>query len=131
MDVGAPSNFERITSLYGNDLAALRHDLTGASYDDAQIVRAIGEVHRQHHYLLDPHGAVGWLANNDVLATAAPDAPGVFLATAHPAKFREIVEPATGTTVPLPSVLAEAVARPRHSIPMDADYAALNRLLRS
>ena len=101
------------------------------SYDDAQIVRAIGEVHRQHNYLLDPHGAVGWLAINDVLATAAPDATGVFLATAHPAKFRETVEPATGTTVPLPSVLAEAVARPRHSIRMDADYAALSRLLRS
>ena len=81
--------------------------------------------------LLDPHGAVGWLAINDVLATAAPDATGVFLATANPAKFRETVEPATGTTVPLPSVLAEAVARPRHSIRMDADYAALSRLLRS
>jgi threonine synthase len=130
MDVGAPSNFERITALYGNDLEALRRDLTGLSYDDAQIVRAIGDVHTRHGYLLDPHGAVGWLAIDEVLATAGPDAIGVFLATAHPAKFRETVEPATGTTVPLPPVLADAVARPRHSIPMDADYAALNRLLR-
>ena len=73
---------------------------------------------------------MGWLAINDVLATAGPDAVGVFLATAHPAKFRETVEPATGTTVPLPPVLADAVARPRHSIPMDAEYAALSRLLR-
>ena len=131
MDVGAPSNFERITSLYGNDLDALRHDLTGVAYTDQQIVRAIRDVHARHRYLLDPHGAVGWLAINDTLATADRDAVGVFLATAHPAKFRETVEPATGTTVPLPSALAEAVARPRHSIPMDADYAALNRLLRA
>jgi threonine synthase len=131
MDVGAPSNFERITSLYGNDLDALRRDLTGVAYTDEQIVRAIGDVHARHGYLLDPHGAVGWLAINDALTTAPPDAIGVFLATAHPAKFLETVEPATGTTVPLPSALADAVARPRHSIPMDADYAALSRLLRS
>src|SRR6187549_3311177 len=56
MDVGAPSNFERITSLYGNDLEALRRDLTGVRYDDEQIVRAIGDAHRRHGYLLDPHG---------------------------------------------------------------------------
>ena len=54
-----------------------------------------------------------------------PDAQGVFLATAHPAKFREVVEPAIGQPVPLPPVLADALARPRHSISMPADYAAL------
>jgi threonine synthase len=131
MDVGAPSNFERITALYGNDLDALRRDLTGVAYDDARIVAAIGEVYRRHGYLLDPHGAVGWLAITEVLATAAPDAIGVFLATAHPAKFPEVVEPAIGQSIPLPAVLADAVKRPRLSIPMAADYGALNALLRS
>ena len=129
MDVGAPSNFERITALYCNDLDALRHDLTGVAYDDRQIVAAIGEVYRRHGYLLDPHGAVGWLAINEVLATADPGAIGVFLATAHPAKFREVVEPAIGEPIALPAVLADAVLRPRLSIPMAADYAALNALL--
>jgi threonine synthase len=131
MDVGAPSNFERITALYGQNLEALRHDLTGVAYDDRAIVGAIADVHRRYGYLLDPHGAVGWLAINDVLTTAPADAIGVFLATAHPAKFREVVEPAIGRTIPLPDVLADAVRRPRMSIPMPADYPALNALLRS
>jgi threonine synthase len=131
MDVGAPSNFERITALYGQDLDALRHDLRGVAYDDARIVGAIGDVYRQHGYLLDPHGAVGWLAVTEVLATAPSDTIGVFLATAHPAKFREVVEPAIGQRIPLPDVLADAVRRPRRSIPMRADYRALDALLRS
>jgi threonine synthase len=54
----------------------------------------------------------------------------VFLATAHPAKFREVVEPAIGREVPLPPVLAEAITRPRHSVPISADYPALRQLLR-
>jgi threonine synthase len=130
MDVGAPSNFERITALYGNDLDALRRDLTGVSYTDAEIVAAIGDAYRRHGYLLDPHGAIGWLAINDALAREDSDAIGVFLATAHPAKFREVVEPATGTSVPLPAALADAAARPRSSIPMRASYDELNTLLR-
>ena len=131
MDVGAPSNFERITSMYGNDLDVLRRDLAGAAYDDARVVAGIRDAYRTHGYLLDPHGAIGWLAVSDALAASAPGSIGVFAATAHPAKFREVVEPAIGKSVPLPSVLAEAVVRPRMSIPMAADYADLSALLRS
>jgi threonine synthase len=131
MDVGAPSNFERITAMYQNDLEAIRRDLVGAAYDDARVVREIGEVYRRHDYLLDPHGAIGWLAVNDALATAERDAIGVFLATAHPAKFREVVEPAIGSAVPLPRVLAEAAARLRMAVPMAAEYGELLALLRS
>ncbi len=131
MDVGAPSNFERITAMYQNDLEAIRRDLVGAAYDDARVVREIGEAYRRHDYLLDPHGAIGWLAVNDALATAGRDAIGVFLATAHPAKFREVVEPAIGSAVPLPRVLAEAAARLRMAVPMAAEYGELLGLLRS
>ena len=130
MDVGAPSNFERITAMYGGDIAALRRDIVGRSYDDARVLEEIRRVHRTNGYLLDPHGAIGWLAVNDALASAPGDAIGVFLATAHPAKFREVVEPAIGAVVPLPPALEEAVSRPRFSIPMPAEYAALERLLR-
>jgi threonine synthase len=130
MDVGAPSNFERVQALYGGDLTALRRDIVGFAYDDERVVQEIGEVHRCHGYVLDPHSAIAWLALQDALA-AAPGVQGVFLATAHPAKFREIVEPAIGQPVPLPAVLADALARPRRSISMAADYAALSRFLRS
>jgi threonine synthase len=131
MDVGAPSNFERILALHGHDLEAIRRHLTGAAYDDARVIAEIGEVYRRHGYLLDPHGAIGWLAARDALETADRDAVGVFLATAHPAKFREVVEPAIGGPVLLPPALAEALARPRTSVPMAADYGELVALLRA
>ena len=130
MDVGAPSNFERMQAMYGGDIEALRRDVTGCAYDDARIVAEIGTVYRQEGYLLDPHSTVGWLALQEVLATDR-DAAGVFLATAHPAKFREVVEPAIGEPVPLPAALADALARPRRSKTMAADYDELDKFLRS
>jgi threonine synthase len=130
MDVGAPSNLERMQALYGDDLDALRRDVTGFAYEDSRIVAEIAEVDRRHGYLLDPHSAIAWLALQEVLA-AEPDAQGVFVATAHPAKFREVVEPAIGRPVPLPPVLAEALERPRHAISMDVDYPRLAEFLRA
>jgi threonine synthase len=130
MDVGAPSNFERIRALYDDDLDRMRADLSGAAFDDATVVAEIGRVFRDHGYLLDPHGAIAWLALRDHLALN-PRATGVFLATAHPAKFREVVEPAIGKPVPLPSTLAEASARPRHSVRLAVNYPALVDLVLS
>jgi threonine synthase len=130
MDVGAPSNFERMQAMYGGSLDALRRDVSGIAYTDAQVIEAIRDVHRRVGYVLDPHGAIGWLAVNEALADAGPGAQGVFLATAHPAKFREVVEPAIGCPVPLPGILADALKRPRHALPLAADYAALEVLLR-
>jgi threonine synthase len=130
MDVGAPSNFERVQSLYGSDLTALRKDVEGFAYGDARVVAEIANVHRRHGYVLDPHSAIAWLALQDAL-TRDPNAHGVFLATAHPAKFREIVEPAIGQSVPLPPELSDALSRPRQSISMPADYSALERFLRT
>ena len=129
MDVGAPSNFERMQSMYGGDVVGLRRDVVGMAFDDAAVLAEIARVDREHGYLLDPHSAIAWLALNRRLADA-PGTTGVFLATAHPAKFREVVEPVIGRPVPLPAALAEAVARPRSSVAMPADYAALSAFLR-
>jgi threonine synthase len=130
MDVGAPSNFERIVWLYNGDHGAIRRDMAGAVFDDRTVQAAIADVYRRHGYLMDPHGAIGWLALNEVMATLPPDAHGVFLVTAHPAKFREVVEPVIGEPVALPPALQEAIARPRHAVRIDAEYGALNELLR-
>jgi len=130
MDVGAPSNFERMQSLYGGDLEALRRDVVGFAYDDGRVIEEIGRVYRTHRYLLDPHSAIAWLALHEQLAHD-PKAHGVFLSTAHPAKFREVVEPAIGERIELPRVLADAITRPRHSITMAVDYSALAAFLRS
>ncbi|MEQ1757132.1 MAG: threonine synthase [Vicinamibacterales bacterium] len=131
MDVGAPSNFERIRALYNDDIDAIRADVTGAVYDDSTVVAEIGRVYRRYGYLLDPHGAIAWLGLNDALKAAGPQARGVFLATAHPAKFRDVVGPAIGDDVPLPPAIEAALAKPRHSTPLDARYDALLDLLRS
>jgi threonine synthase len=129
MDVGAPSNFERMRSMYGESFEALRCDIAGAAFDDGTVVAEIGDVWRRHGYLLDPHGAIAWLGLRETLATESSDKPGVFLATAHPAKFREVVEPAIGQAIPLPRVLAEAIERPRHSERLPVDYPVLKKLL--
>ena len=72
MDVGAPSNFERMQAMYGGSLDALRRDVSGVAYTDAQVVEAIGDVYRRFGYVLDPHGAIGWLAITAALEQAGP-----------------------------------------------------------
>jgi threonine synthase len=129
MDVGAPSNFERMRAMYGESFEALRCDIAGAAFDDETVVAEIRAVWGQHRYLLDPHGAIAWLGLRQTLAIEPGDRPGVFLATAHPAKFREVVEPAIGQTIPLPPALAEAIKRPRHSERLPVDYPVLKKLL--
>ena len=130
MDVGAPSNFERMRALYDDDIDRMRRDVEGAAFADARVVEEIKEVHRRRGYVLDPHGAIAWLGLQALLEADA-SATGVFLATAHPAKFREVVEPAIGEPVALPPALAAALARPRHSVPLPASYPALVELVRS
>ena len=113
MDVGAPSNFERLSWLFGGDRAAMRAMISANVHTDDEVKRAIAELHGRYGYVADPHTAIAYLG------TKAPWHPGtlapwhLFLSTAHPAKFREVVEPALGQVVPLPGPLAEALARPR------------------
>jgi threonine synthase len=128
MDVGNPSNFERIRALYGGDLDALRADLAGARFTDDEVVAAIGAVHAEHGYLLDPHTAVGWLAIRS-LRDQYPHHPGIVLATAHPAKFPLAVEAAIGREIEMPRALEEPMTLPETMIEMPADYQALRTLL--
>ena len=129
MDVGAPSNFERMRAMYGESFDALRCDIAGAAFDDETVVAEIRAVWGQHRYLLDPHGAIAWLGLRQTRVIEPGDRPGVFLATAHPAKFREVVEPAIGQAIPLPPALADAIKRPRHSERLPVDYPVLKKLL--
>src|SRR5690606_33363808 len=91
MDVGNPSNYERIRALYGDDLDALRADLAGARFTDDEVIAAIARVKARYNYLLAPHTAVGWLAIR-ALRAEYPDNPGIVRATAHPGKFPAAVE---------------------------------------
>ena len=118
MDVGHPSNFERMLWLYGGDLEAMRRDVTGCRFGDDEVRVAIKRVYEEHGYLLDPHSAIAYLG--------LADRPGVFLSTAHPAKFAEIVEPIIGRPVEKPPALAEALNGPQHIIRIRA---SLDRVL--
>jgi threonine synthase len=113
MDVGHPSNFERLQWLFGADLEAMRRSVTGLAVTDDEIRSAIRELDAKG-YLADPHTAVGWVGAKAAAAYAAPDVPRILLATAHPAKFGDVVAPIIGRDVPLPPALAERMAeRPR------------------
>lgn len=128
MDVGAPSNFERLLHFFDHDEHAMRATMTGVTVSDDDIRAAIRALADQHGYVADPHSAVGYLGARAV-GHGAGGAPVVVLATAHPAKFREVVEPALGRDVPLPAALAERLALPRLSIAAAPALPALSAVL--
>ena len=130
MDVGAPNNFERLQALCGEGVEPLRADIDGETFDDAVVMSTIGAVQKTFGYLLDPHSAIGWLGLRRALERAPAGTPGVFLATAHPAKFREVVEPAIGRRIEVPAPLAEALSRTRHRVQMANSFDVLASLLR-
>ncbi|OGU09557.1 MAG: threonine synthase [Gemmatimonadetes bacterium RBG_16_66_8] len=110
MDVGNPSNLARITALYGGDLDRLKRDVIGSAHTDDATRACIADVAGRYGYVLDPHSAVGYLGLQRALAEH-PSATGVFLATAHPAKFAAIVEAVIGRPVSIPQRLAVCLGR--------------------
>lgn len=119
MDVGDPSNFARVLDLYGHDHAAISADISGARYDDAQIAETVKQVYQETGYLLDPHGACGYRA---LVEQLQPGQVGVFLETAHPAKFKETVEAIIGTEVVVPERLQAFMKGEKLSLPMSKDF---------
>jgi threonine synthase len=124
MDVGHPSNFDRMLWLYNSDRDAMRRDITGCRFTDDDVRATIKRVYDERGYLLDPHSAIAYMG---LTGRAGRDrTPGVFLSTAHPAKFAEIVEPIIGRPVEKPAALADALNGPQHIIRIRA---SLDRLL--
>lgn len=127
MDVGDPSNFERIRSLYSDDPTGLTADVAGAWCSDDETRACIAETHRRTGYVLDPHTAVAYRALQEW--EERPEGPAVVLATAHPAKFPEVVEAAIERAVEVPESLENALAGQEHSTSMAPSLAALAELL--
>jgi threonine synthase len=123
MDVGAPSNFERMAAHW--TLEQLRGMIRGAHISDDDTRKTIAAVHGEHAYFLDPHGAVGWRAVDALRSGGVALAgPLAVLATAHPAKFAETVEPLTGP-VPVPGSIQTALGRAAQSRTIPAELSAL------
>ena len=126
MDVGHPSNFERMLWLYGGDVDAMRRDIAGCHFSDDDVRATIRRVYEERGYLLDPHSAIAYLGlKGQPGRTRQVGQVGIFLATAHPAKFAEIVEPIVGREIERPAPLARALARPRHIIRIEPSLAAV------
>jgi threonine synthase len=128
MDVGDPSNFDRILDLFDNHYEWITEHLVGYSYTDNEIREVIGRVYRESGYLCDPHGATGYEAARSY-RKEHPELTGVFLETAHPAKFRETVEEVTGEKVALPERLAAFESREKQSVIIPPDYQAFREYL--
>jgi threonine synthase len=100
MDVGNPSNFARIVHLYGNSHKDIATAISGFRYRDEEVKAALKETYQEKRYLLDPHGAIGYMALKKYLRHR--EEYGIFLETAHPAKFIDTVEPIIGEKIEIP-----------------------------
>ncbi len=113
MDVGNPSNFIRIRELYSNSDAALKTDFSSFSFTDKETVFAMQNLYANTGYIAEPHGAVGYLGLKKVQAQN-PDCIGVFLETAHPVKFLEIVEETLQLKLDLPEQIQAVMGKEKH-----------------
>ena len=128
MDVGDPSNFARILDLYKASHAEICNHISGAAYSDDEIAATIKKCYEQTGYVLDPHGACGYQALKDNLKEGET---GVFLETAHPAKFKEKVDAILSTDIEIPTRLADFMKGKKQSLEMAADFSAFKQFLLS
>jgi len=122
MDVGNPSNLARLLDLCHGSVAALRDELCAYSASDEETLRAIRSAWEQYNYLVDPHTAVGLLGWGAYRREHTGPAQGMVLATAHPAKFADVVQTATGQAPPLPERLGAYLKRPKLAVPISSSY---------
>lgn len=128
MDVGDPSNFARIYDLYGKDWKAIRTDISGATYTDEQIADTMRQVFKTTGYVCDPHGACGFRALSERLRDGET---GVFLETAHPAKFKQTVDSILGSDIEIPAKLQAFMNGKKQSVAMSSDFKAFKQFLLS
>jgi threonine synthase len=128
MDVGNPSNFVRILEIFHNEFNPLTSLVDGYSISDDDTRATMQRVWTTEKYMLDPHGAVGYLSLERYL-TEHPDLKGLFLETAHPVKFYDVVEPILGTAVPLPEAVKGIMNKEKISTVIEPEYEALRVFL--
>ena len=128
MDVGNPSNFARILDLYDNNVARINKDISSYSFNDKETLTAMQDVKKSYNYIMDPHGAVGYLGWKKYLKLN-PGTTGIILETAHPAKFIDVVEKNPGIKVDVPFALQSLAEKAKKAIELAAEYAELKNFL--
>lgn len=130
MDVGNPSNFIRILELFNKEFQSIKNVMSSYSFSDIDTKEIIAKVFKNNKYLLDPHGAVGYGALKKYL-DHHPNQQGLFLETAHPIKFYDVVEPIIHQSVPFPSAIENLLKLKKESIKMEARFDDLKNYLLS
>jgi threonine synthase len=129
MDVGNPSNFVRMLDLFEDDILRFREEITGAYYTDSSTRETMKAVFRDSGYVLDPHGAIGYAALKDYSNAHPGRMNGIFLETAHPAKFKETVDQTLQQDIPIPLPLREFMKHEKKTLKMESDYDSFRTFL--
>ena len=127
MDVGNPSNFIRIQKLYDNDFEALKNNLSAYSFSDEQTKEALSAIYKGSGYIADPHGAVGYLGCKSY-REKNPAAQTIFLETAHPTKFLDVVEAVIPEKIALPTQIQAVIEKEKSAIFVE-DYSQFKTFL--
>jgi threonine synthase len=128
MDVGNPSNFIRILEIFHHEFSNLESVFSSCSISEDLTKSTLQTIYKNYHYLLDPHGAVGFIALDQYLQSH-PDQKGIVLETAHPVKFYDAVEPVIGELVPIPVSIQHQLTLKKNSIKMEAQNEMLKSFL--
>lgn len=129
MDVGNPSNFVRLLDLFGKDFKEFNSTVFGCAFTDEETRDAMRKVFATNKYMLDPHGAIGYLGLKKYMEGKDKNVLGVFLETAHPAKFKEVVEETLGRTIDIPLPLQKFMQQSKKTIRSKADFASFKDFL--
>lgn len=127
MDIGDPSNFARILELHKGNLASIQNEMVGYAYTDEETAAGVKYIMDTTGYLSEPHGAIGYLALKEYMKTS--NCQGIFLETAHPAKFGEVVEPILNAPVAIPERLQDYLSRKKEAVLIAPEYEALKSYL--
>ena len=130
MDVGNPSNFARMLDLYDHHFERLANDVEGYSFSDEETRTAMRQVFRDKNYRMDPHGAIGYLGLKKYMKSHS-GTQGIFLETAHPGKFRDVVEETLGQSIELPEALVEFSKKEKKSLTIGMEYHEFRDILKS
>lgn len=126
MDVGNPSNFARLLDLFDHDWNSMGDSITGFAFSDEETVTAMQDVYEKRRYVLDPHGAVGWLGLKKY-QSLRPGVTGIFLETAHPAKFKSVVEDTLKVEIDLPVQLQRFMDLQKTSTKIGVEFPAFKK----
>jgi len=129
MDVGNPSNFARLSNLFGDDYAVIKSLIKSFSFSDDETKNAIKEVEEKFNYVIDPHGAVGYLGLQKYYKEVRNECNGIILETAHPAKFKSTVDEVLNIDLPLPKELASCMNKEKQAAQISNNYSEFKSYL--